>query len=190
MEVVMKAFYVFQAQGAPDIRCITDDASGGKLPAEHGPWMLTEQVNAEVDWPLPVNRKVAAFGITENGYYLWGSIKEAPSSKPIIESDRVEGTAVFDPKDEQIGTIKRLLIEKGSGRVLYVDVTFGGFLGIGVHHRTIPWERLTYVRHLGGYRTDITAEQVRGAPAFFGDGQIWHDREREQTMRDYWSHLL
>jgi hypothetical protein len=27
-----------------------------------------------------------------------------------------------------------------SGRVLYVDVTFGGFLGIGVHHRTIPWE--------------------------------------------------
>lgn len=94
----MKAFYVFQAQGAPDIRCITDDASGGKLPAEHGPWTLTEQVNAEGDWPLPVNRKVVAFGITENGYYLWGTLKEAPSSKPIIESDRVEGTAVFDPK--------------------------------------------------------------------------------------------
>jgi hypothetical protein len=74
--------------------------------------------------------------------------------------------------------------------VLYVDVTFGGFLGIGVHHQTIPWERLTYVRHLGGYRTDITAEQVRGAPAFFGDDQIWHDRKREQAMRDYWSHPL
>lgn len=186
----MKTYYVFQAQSAPDMRCITDDASGSKLPAEHGPWIFTQQVSAEGDWPLPVNRKVVGFGITENGYYLWGSLKEGPSSKPIIESDRVEGTAVFDPKDDPVGTIKRLLIEKVSGRVLYVDVTFGGFLGIGVHHQTIPWERLTYVRHLGGYRTDITAEQVRGAPAFFGDDQIWHDRKREQEMRDYWAHPL
>src|SRR5215211_4850717 len=61
-------------------------------------------------------------------------------------------------------TIKRLLIEKVTGRVVYVDVTFGGFLGIGVHHQTIPWEKLRYDREFGGYRTDITAEQVRGAP--------------------------
>ena len=183
----MKTYYVFQAQSAPDVRCITEDASGSTLPAEYAPWTLAQEVSAEGDWPLRINRRVVAFGIAENGYYLWESAQIGPSPKRIIESDRVEGTAVFDPRDEQIGTIKRLLIEKVSGRVLYVDVTFGGFLGIAVHHQTIPWEKLTYDRDLGGYRTDITAEQVRNAPDFFSDDQIWHDRTREQQMRDYWA---
>jgi hypothetical protein len=185
MEAVMRTFYVFQSQSSPDMRGVTDDASGGKLPTEHAPWTLAREVGAEAEWTLPISRKVVAFGITENGFYLWGA-PQRPSPKSIIESDRVEGTAVFDPHGDQIGTIKRLLIEKVSGRVLFLDVTFGGFLGIGVHHHTIPWKKLAYDHELGGYRTDITAEQVRGAPAFFGDDQIWHDRKREQQMRDYW----
>ena len=55
---------------------------------------------------------------------------------------------MVDPQGHRIGTIKRLLIEKVSGRVVYVDVTFGGFLGLGVHHRTIPWEKLAYDKQL------------------------------------------
>ncbi len=93
---------------------------------------------------------------------------------------------VFDRENNPIGTIKRLLIEKASGRVVYVDVTFGGFLGIGVHHHTIPWEKLTYDKELEGYRTDITKAQVQGAPSFYGDDQAWPDRKREQETKDYW----
>ena len=51
----------------------------------------------------------------------------------------------------------------------------------GEHHHAIPWEKLTYDKGLGGCRTDITAEQVRGAPAFYGDGTVWPDRERENS---------
>jgi hypothetical protein len=82
-----------------------------------------------------------------------------------------------------------LLIEKVSGRVVYVDVTFGGLLGLGGHHHTIPWEKLTYDTRLHGYRTDITEEQVRGAPAFYGDDEVWPDRKREQELWDYWRDL-
>jgi hypothetical protein len=78
---------------------------------------------------------------------------------------------VFDLQGHRIGTIKRLLIKKVSGRVVYVDVTFEGFLGVGVHHHTIPWEKLTYDKQLEGYHTDITEEQVRGAPAFSRDDE-------------------
>ena len=53
----------------------------------------------------------------------------AMTGKPLIESDRVEGTAVFNRANHQIGTIQRLLIEKVSGRVRYVDVTFVGCMG-------------------------------------------------------------
>jgi hypothetical protein len=92
----------------------------------------------------------------------------------------------MDMNGSQIGTIKRLLIEKVSGRVLYVDVTFGGFLGIGVHHLTIPWNNLSYDREYSGYRTGITEEQIRNAPSFFGDGGIWPDQKREKEVHDYW----
>ena len=96
---------------------------------------------------------------------------------------------MFGRDAEQIGTIKRLLIEKVSGRLVDVDVTFGGFLGIGAHHHTIPWDKLRYDRGLGGYRTDITEEQVRGAPQFLGDAELEHERSRDRQRRDYWNNL-
>ena len=180
------AYYVFQSASALDLRGITGDSEGTMLPAEYGPWTLQRQIAPDEPWTEDVDLSVVEFGIQENGFYLWGTVPRHASAKPVIESDRVEGTAVFDPEGHRIGTIKRLLIEKVSGHVVYVDVTFGGFLGIGVHHRTVPWDRLTYDTSLQAYRTGITEEQVRGAPAFDGDDNLRPDRKREQELSDYW----
>ena len=109
------------------------------------------------------------------------------TGKPLIESDRVEGTTVYDPRGTNIGSIKRLMIEKISGKVAYAVLSFGGFLGIGEEEHTIPWSKLTYDTNLGGYRTDITEEQLRGAPSFSRDLDYdWSDRRREQELHDYW----
>ena len=108
------------------------------------------------------------------------------TGKPLIESDRVEGTAVYDPKGNEIGSIKRLMIEKVSGRVAYAVMAFGGFLGMGEDEHTIPWNKLNYDTSLGGYRTDITEEQLRGAPDFSRDRSTdWSDRDRERDLHDY-----
>jgi hypothetical protein len=190
-EVLMRrtTYYVFQSATVPDLRGITGDPDGARLPATEGPWSLERQIAPNEPWSLDVNQAVVEFGTLENGFYLSGPIPRHASSKPVIESDRVEGTVVFDMQGHRIGTIKRLLIEKVSGRVVYVDVTFGGLLGLGVHHHTIPWEKLTYDTRPHGYRTDITEEQVRGAPAFYGDDEVWPDRKREQELWDYWRDL-
>ena len=65
------------------------------------------------------------------------------TGKPLIESDRVEGTTVYDPAGNNIGSIKRLMIEKLSGRVAYSVMSFGGFLGMGSEEHSIPWSKLT-----------------------------------------------
>jgi hypothetical protein len=50
---------------------------------------------------------VTAAGVFENGF----SLSNRRAAKPIIESDRVEGTAVYDPSGSRIGTIRRLMID-------------------------------------------------------------------------------
>ena len=47
-------------------------------------------------------------------------------SHPLIESDHVEGTAVYDANGKQIGTIKSPVIEKVSGHVVYAVTSFVG----------------------------------------------------------------
>jgi hypothetical protein len=184
----MRTYYLFQSGKTPELRGFTDSSNGERLPAEDGPWTLVQQIGPEEERTLGISRAIVSAGILENGFYLWGERDQpAASSHPVIESDRVEGTHVYDQRGSRIGTIKRLLIEKVSGRVLYVDVTFGGFLGIGVHHHTIPWEKLSYDKERGGYRTDITEAQVRDAPAFYGDDEMWPDRKRQNELRDYWN---
>ena len=51
------------------------------------------------------------------------------------------------------------------GRVAYAVSEFGGFLGMGGHEYTIPWGKLTYDPEKHGFSTDLTKEQLEGAPA-------------------------
>ena len=119
-----------------------------------------------------------------------GTTSQQPltSGQPLIESDRVEGTAVYDPQGNKIGSINRLMIEKTSGKVVYAVMSFGGFLGLGTEEHTIPWNKLNYDTSLGGYRTDITKDQLEGAPTFYRDRDYdWgSDRQRERGLYDYW----
>ena len=79
------------------------------------------------------------------------------------------------------------MLERTSGKVAYAVMSFGGFLGMGTEEYTIPWNKLNYDTSLAGYRTDITKEQVEGAPTFYRDSDYdWSDRERERSLYDYW----
>ena len=109
------------------------------------------------------------------------------TGKPLIESDRVEGTAVYDRKGNKIGSVKRLMIDKKTGQAAYTVLSFGGFLGLGSEEYTLPWNKLDYDTSLGGFRSDITEDQIRGAPNFYRDRDYdWSDRQRERELHDYW----
>lgn len=107
------------------------------------------------------------------------------SANPLIASDRVEGTSVYGSDNSHIGTIERLMIDKRSGQVAYAVMTFGGFLGIGEESHTIPWGKLTYDTDLGGYKTDISPDQLKGAPSVTGEDSFGN-RERERELHDYY----
>jgi hypothetical protein len=104
----------------------------------------------------------------------------------LIASDKVEGTKVYGADNKHIGSIERVIIEKRSGRVAYAVLGFGGFLGIGEDHYPLPWAKLTYDENLGGYRTDVTRDQVERAPKYRGDEEYDWNGENGRRVSDYY----
>jgi hypothetical protein len=104
---------------------------------------------------------------------------------PLIESDRVEGVAVYSGEGTQIGTIKRLIIDKSSGRVVYVVIAFAASFGLDGVPYVIPWARLAYDANDGGYHSDITETELRSAPAVARGDVDWADRESLEALDGY-----
>ena len=101
----------------------------------------------------------------------------------LIASDRVEGTAVCRPGGKKIGVIRRLMIDKVTGKVACTVLTFGGFLHFAERHFPVPWAALSYNAVLQAYEVDITDEQLHDAPFYVGDLEFdWGDRSREVSI--------
>jgi sporulation protein YlmC with PRC-barrel domain len=111
----------------------------------------------------------------------------ATGGPKLISSNKVQGTEVYGPNGEHVGEIDRLMIERVSGRVAYAVMSFGGFLGMGKDFYPIPWNSLKYDTTLDGYRTDITKEQVQGAPAHAaGETFDWNDDEWHSRVHEHY----
>jgi len=104
----------------------------------------------------------------------------------VIGSDKVAGTEVYDRSGRHIGSIEKLMIEKAGGKVSYAVLSFGGFFGIGDDHYPLPWRKLQYDEELGGYRVDVTKEQVEGAPKYDrGSDYDWTLSSQERLYGHY-----
>lgn len=104
----------------------------------------------------------------------------------LIASDKVEGTSVRRPNGDKIGSIERIMIDKRSGRVAYAVMSFGGFLGIGEDHYSLPWGKLNYNESLDAYEVDITEDQLRGAPVGTSERSEYNNRDWDTRMHDYY----
>jgi hypothetical protein len=86
-------------------------------------------------------------------------------ANPVITSDKVEGTAVYNAGGDKLGTIDHLVIDKVSGNVRYAALEFGGFMGIGSERYPVPWSMLKYDTAKDGYVVPLDKRQLEGAPS-------------------------
>lgn len=104
----------------------------------------------------------------------------------LIASDKVEGTPVYDPDGERLGTIENFMVGKRSGRVEYAVMTFGGFLGIGERHFPIPWDELDYDEDENGYIVNFTERDLEDAPSHRAGQQVDYGRGYGADVRHYY----
>jgi hypothetical protein len=91
---------------------------------------------------------------------------DAARASSLIASDKVEGTEVHLGGSASIGYIKRLLIDKPSGRIVYAIVRLTSPAGQSANERAVPWSALTYNTELRAYDINSTDEQLRSGPTY------------------------
>ncbi|HEY9552274.1 PRC-barrel domain-containing protein [Allosphingosinicella sp.] len=105
----------------------------------------------------------------------------------LISSRRVEGTPVYNRKDERLGAIHSVMIEKKSGKVAYAVLSFGGFLGMKEHVHPVPWEMLTYDVDMDAYLVDLTRDQLKNAPTLgLDEADRPRDRQYDEEVSGYY----
>jgi len=91
-----------------------------------------------------------------------------------IRASQLIGTNIQNDQDESVGEVKDLVIDANNGRVRYVAVTYGGFLGVGSKMFAVPFEAF-HVRKKDTNDDDyvlvlnVTKEQLDGAEGFDND---------------------
>jgi sporulation protein YlmC with PRC-barrel domain len=96
------------------------------------------------------------------------------TSGSLIGADKVNGTNVYNPAGDKLGSVDDIMIDKKSGRAIYAVMAFGGFLGMGEKQHPLPWSSLTYDEKKGGFIVNLDKKQLEGAPTIDGgDDFVW-----------------
>ncbi len=87
-------------------------------------------------------------------------------------------------QDEDLGKVEDIMLDLQSGKVAYVVVSFGGFLGIGSKLFAMPWEAFQLDADNKVFRLDLDKQVLENAPGF--DKDNWPDfADREWGSKIY-----
>lgn len=103
-----------------------------------------------------------------------------------IASDKVEGTAVYGPGGNKLGSVRNFMVDKRTGKAQYAVMEFGGILGLGRDYYPLPWDALDYDEERGGYVVDITKDTLENAPRYRDDSHPrWDDAYGQHVYAYY-----
>ena len=87
----------------------------------------------------------------------------------LIAAEKVNGTDVYNPAGEKLGSVEDIMIDKISGKAIYAVMSFGGFLGIGEKQHPLPWSSLTYDKDKDGFVVNLDKRMLEQAPTLDPD---------------------
>jgi sporulation protein YlmC with PRC-barrel domain len=96
----------------------------------------------------------------------------------------VESMHVKNIAGENVGSIKDLVVDITSGKIVYVALDYGGFLGVGDKLFAVPWHAFTVKgTDKDQYLVlDVTKDRLKDAPGF--DKNHWPDMANPNWAAD------
>lgn len=107
----------------------------------------------------------------------------------LIAANALLGDKVVTPRGQTLGTVTEVVLDTCCGRVAYVVITAGGFMGVGEQSFVVPWNALTADAAGRCFFLDADRAMLAGAPPQL-DGTAdlqWHRAlHRYYRARPYW----
>lgn len=100
------------------------------------------------------------------------------------------GDKVYNGIDEDLGRIRELMVNIHDGRIEYVIIEFGGFLGIGEKYFAVPFKALKIDTERHAFILNQKREVLENAPGF--DKDHWPDTNAHglDSTNSYWGSFM
>jgi sporulation protein YlmC with PRC-barrel domain len=121
---------------------------------------------------------------------LAGGMKD-PMGKTHKEVSQLIGKEVKNMEGEHLGTV-RDFVKDSEGRISFVIVAYGGFIGLGEKRVAIPYSALTYNAETQHYSCAVSRDRFAAAPEFESAEKLRDLSSAEEIyryfgQRPYWS---
>ncbi len=87
----------------------------------------------------------------------------------LMGADTLVGNDVYNQQDEDLGDVKEIMLDMGTGRVSYAVLSYGGFLGMGEKLFAVPWDALKLDTANKRFTLNVAKERLENAPGFDKD---------------------
>jgi sporulation protein YlmC with PRC-barrel domain len=91
----------------------------------------------------------------------------------MMSAGSLTGDDIYNPKGEDLGDLKEIMLDMRSGRIAYGVLSFGGVLGMGDKLFAVPWEALVMDAKNKRLILDVDKHRLKTAPGF--DKNHWPD---------------
>jgi len=128
---------------------------------------------AEVAWCADVDKYYA----NEKRVAARAMEASAPANALTLRASELKGKNIETPTGEKLGDIKDVVLDPANGRVSYVALSVGGFLGVGDRLVAVPWEAIKITQDGDKEKLVLstTKEKLEKAPVFVSGDAGWKE---------------
>jgi hypothetical protein len=94
----------------------------------------------------------------------------------LVKSSEVVNVTVKNLQKETLGEIEEIVLHKVSGKVAYIVLNSGSFLGMGGKFFAVPWNAIKYDANEECFLLNVAKDEFKNAPGF--------DKDRWPNMAD------
>jgi sporulation protein YlmC with PRC-barrel domain len=122
----------------------------------------------------------------------------------VLRASKLEGRNIENASGEKVGDIQQIVFDTQNGRVAYVAVSMGGFLGVGDKLVAVPWEAINVRSSTSGGAgagsgseregdekliLETSKDKLSAAPEFKSGDESWREMSDPNWMNRVYSHF-
>ncbi|HEV8511738.1 MAG TPA: PRC-barrel domain-containing protein [Cyclobacteriaceae bacterium] len=106
-----------------------------------------------------------------------------------LTASSIIGDKVINPQGEHLGTIKDIMIDLNGGKIEYVVIEFGGFLGLGEKYFALPYSLIKVDSKNESFLLDQSRDALINAPGL--DKNHWPETNTHLfDSSSYWGGFM